>query len=175
MAKQVKHVEYSYGNLGSQNRLFAEPTPGPDPTSFQVDNTSSQYYESAYFLAHSKQVQSIPQPRTQPPRLDLADVIATEAVDQIQSSGKIAFHAVGDTGAAKVDRNQSVAAAIAKEDSVADAMAADLKAGGANAPSFFFHLGDVVYSFGEAQYYYDQFYDPYRAYDRADLRYPRQP
>jgi hypothetical protein len=25
-------------------------------------------------------------------------------------------------------------------------------------------LGDVIYSFGEAQYYYDQFYDPYRNY-----------
>src|SRR5271165_5301493 len=31
-------------------------------------------------------------------------------------------------------------------------------------PSFFYHLGDVVYSFGEAQYYYDQFYDAYRDY-----------
>jgi hypothetical protein len=31
-------------------------------------------------------------------------------------------------------------------------------------PSFFFHLGDVIYSFGEAQYYYDQFYEPYRDY-----------
>ena len=29
-----------------------------------------------------------------------------------------------------------------------------------------FHLGDVVYSFGEAQYYYDQFYEPYRSYPR---------
>ena len=31
-------------------------------------------------------------------------------------------------------------------------------------PSFFFHLGDVIYSFGEAKYYYDQFYEPYRDY-----------
>ena len=31
-------------------------------------------------------------------------------------------------------------------------------------PFFFFHLGDVIYSFGEAQYYYDQFYEPYRDY-----------
>jgi hypothetical protein len=28
-----------------------------------------------------------------------------------------------------------------------------------NVPSFFYHLGDVVYSFGENQYYYDQFYE----------------
>jgi len=31
-------------------------------------------------------------------------------------------------------------------------------------PSFFYHLGDVVYSFGESKYYYDQFYDIYRNY-----------
>jgi hypothetical protein len=31
-------------------------------------------------------------------------------------------------------------------------------------PQFHFLLGDVVYSFGEVQYYYDQFYEPYRNY-----------
>ena len=172
MARQVKPMDYSYGNQGPQNRLFAEPTPGPDPTSFQVDNTSESYYKSPYFLAHLNQVQPVPQPRSSAPRLDLSDVIGKDAIDQMQNAGRIAFHAVGDTGAAKVDRNQSVASAIAKEDSVADALAADLKAGGPGAPSFFFHLGDVVYSFGEAQYYHDQFYDPYRAYDRPIFAIP---
>ena len=33
-----------------------------------------------------------------------------------------------------------------------------------NVPRFFFHLGDVIYNFGEVQYYYDQFYEPYREY-----------
>ena len=33
-----------------------------------------------------------------------------------------------------------------------------------NRPAFLFHLGDVVYNFGESRYYYDQFYEPYRAY-----------
>jgi len=27
-----------------------------------------------------------------------------------------------------------------------------------------FHLGDVVYNFGEWNYYYDQFYEPFRNY-----------
>jgi hypothetical protein len=31
-------------------------------------------------------------------------------------------------------------------------------------PSCFSHLGDVVYSFGEGEYYYDQSYDPFRNY-----------
>ena len=34
----------------------------------------------------------------------------------------------------------------------------------ADVPSFFFHLGDVVYYFGEGAYYYDQFYEPFRSY-----------
>src|SRR5208282_2358434 len=32
-------------------------------------------------------------------------------------------------------------------------------------PAFLYHLGDVVYFFGQEQYYFDQFYDPYRDYD----------
>ena len=30
--------------------------------------------------------------------------------------------------------------------------------------SFLYHLGGVVYSFGEAEYYHDYFYDPFRDY-----------
>jgi 3',5'-cyclic AMP phosphodiesterase CpdA len=32
-------------------------------------------------------------------------------------------------------------------------------------PAFFYHLGDVVYYFGQEEYYPEQFYDPYRNYD----------
>jgi 3',5'-cyclic AMP phosphodiesterase CpdA len=39
-------------------------------------------------------------------------------------------------------------------------------------PAFFFHLGDVIYNFGEADYYYDQFYEPFRAYDRPIFAIP---
>ena len=31
-------------------------------------------------------------------------------------------------------------------------------------PSFFFHLGDVVYNFGQADQYYPQFFEPYQHY-----------
>ena len=51
-------------------------------------------------------------------------------------------------------------------------MVADVQAGGPTAPAFFFHLGDIVYYFGEHQYYYDQFYDPFRAYDRPIFAIP---
>jgi hypothetical protein len=38
--------------------------------------------------------------------------------------------------------------------------------------AFFYHLGDVVYYFGQEQYYYDQFYDPYRDYDGPIIAIP---
>ena len=39
-------------------------------------------------------------------------------------------------------------------------------------PSFLFHLGDVVYYFGESTYYYDQFYEPYRDYPAPIIAIP---
>jgi hypothetical protein len=103
--------------------------------------------------------------------MDLADFIGAEIAAAIKRDQKISFHAVGDTGAAKVSRSQTALTAIEHEAHVADAMAADLGADGSG-PAFFFHLGDVVYNFGEAQYYYDQFYEPYRAYDRPIFAIP---
>jgi hypothetical protein len=144
------------------DRLFADPAPAPDERSFQVDNTSAAYYTSVYYEQHKNQLQPIPPLRVSPPRIDLGEVIGDAAIAKITAANQIAFHAVGDTGAARTS-------SIAHEGSVADAMADDLAggaaAGGAPAPSFFFHLGDVVYSFGEGKYYYDQFYEPFRTYD----------
>jgi hypothetical protein len=151
--------------------LFADPTPGKDEVSFQVNNTSAAYYNSPYYLAHKNQVQPIPQPR-KPQNVSLADFIPAALSAAIQSAGKITFHAVGDTGAAKVSRSQTALTAIDHEAFVADHMAADVENGGLNGPAFFFHLGDVIYNFGEAQYYYDQFYEPYRAYNRPIFAIP---
>jgi hypothetical protein len=104
--------------------------------------------------------------------MDLHDLLGPDIIGPIETAKKISFHAVGDTGAAKVNTFQTAAEAIAHEASVADAMVHDIRHGGATAPAFFFHLGDVVYNFGEAQYYYDQFYEPYRAYDRPIVAVP---
>jgi Calcineurin-like phosphoesterase len=158
---------------GPGNRLYAEPRPSPDETSFQQDNVSAQYYNSAYYTAHKNQVQPIPPARDGVPAyLNLADFIPSEVGDAITAAGKITFHAVGDTGAAKVSATQSAPTAIAHEAGVADAMAADVQSGGLAGPAFFFNLGDVVYNFGEAQYYYDQFYEPFRDYDRPIFAIP---
>jgi hypothetical protein len=152
--------------VGTGGRLFANPVPGADETSFQVDNTSAAYYNSPYYLLHQYQMQPVPQPSTPQPTMDLADVVGPAMIAAIQAANLIAFHSVGDTGAANVSASQAAGTALAKEGWVADAMAKDVEAGGSGAPSFFFHLGDVVYHFGEGKYYYDQFYEPFRAYDR---------
>jgi hypothetical protein len=159
--------------IGPDGRLFAETKPGKDAVSFRVDNTSAAYYNSPYYKLHQDQVQRIPPPRKNVPmQMQLADFTGPEIITAIQRAGKITFHAVGDTGAAKVNHEQTVQRALANEEEVADAMAHDVATGGAAGPAFFFHLGDVIYNFGEAQYYYDQFYDPYRAYDRPIFAIP---
>ena len=157
---------------GKGGRLFADPAPSPDEVSFMVDNTSSAYYSSPYYELHKNDLQPVPKPRVPEPRIDLADVLSADFLAPITAAKKITFHAVGDTGAAKVNAFQTAQQAIANEASVADAMARDVQIGGPNGPAFFFHLGDVVYNFGEGQYYYDQFYEPFRAYDRPIFAIP---
>jgi hypothetical protein len=158
--------------LGPRGRLFAELNPGADEIAFQVSNTSEAYYNSPYYGRHKDDLQKIPPLRVDPPRMSLADVIGSDMINAIQTAKKIIFHAVGDTGAAKVNIHQTAATALANEARVADAMADDVRAGGPDAPAFLFHLGDIVYNFGEGEYYYDQFYEPFRAYDRPIFAIP---
>jgi hypothetical protein len=144
--------------FGDPQRLFADPDPGPDETSFHEPNVDEQYYKTGYYFTHQNEIQPFPAPAPNPPRIDLAQILGPNLLKPVLDANAIAFHAVGDTGA-------SSASLIGSEARVADAMAADLQSK-VNVPSFLFHLGDVVYSFGESQYYYDQFYEPFRSYDR---------
>ena len=138
--------------------VFAQPAPSPDPTKF-VDTTSD---EGDYKLNDPTLLEAIPAPRggAAEPVLTLAQVLGDAgpgAETTIQNYGQIVrFHAVGDTGNSTGPATQSL---------VADKMVSDFdEANAADVPSFFFHLGDVVYNFGEGAYYYDQFYEPYREY-----------
>ncbi len=145
--------------VGPEGQLFADPHPGEDESAFQVDNTSDAYYKSPYYKAHEEQLQPVPQPRVSPPQMQLAQVIGAGPLAPCVAAKRISFHAAGDTGPSEASRVSTVA-------SVADAMTAELQAAPAGeGPMFMFHLGDVVYSFGEHQYYYDQFYEPFRGYD----------
>jgi len=81
-----------------------------------------------------------------------------EAVRRIKRAGKVIFHAAGDTGASNEGK-------YGNEVRVADQVTNDCRAANnTNRPAFFYHLGDIVYNFGESKYYYDQFYEPYRNY-----------
>jgi hypothetical protein len=137
---------------------FGQPQPGPDPSGFKVPHPSDN---QLYNKVNEKLVQPFPAPRTLPePVLTLAEVwgssLGPAKTEAITQDGQIVFHCVGDTGSVTGPATESL---------VADAAQADLAGSPANAaPAFFFHLGDMVYSFGEAKYYYDQFYEPWRAY-----------
>jgi hypothetical protein len=77
----------------------------------------------------------------------------------IVDAGQIVFHSAGDTGATTARQ------AFQDEYDVVDKMISDFDEKDQSAvPRFFYHLGDVVYSFGEHTYYYDQFYDAFRNY-----------
>jgi len=153
-------------------RQFADPRPGTDESTFQVDNTSSAYYNSPYYLQHQNQLQPVPKPGLADPVLTLESVIGADAIAPLQAARRIVFHATGDTGAAKVSAAQPAVVALRNQGTVADAMVADLLHGGVDGPAFLFHLGDIIYNFGEGQYYYDQFYEPYRGYDRPIFAIP---
>jgi uncharacterized protein YukJ len=140
--------------------VFADTEPDPDPNlPFQPDNDddvrNSPFVEQ--FAKHGVPEQ-VPGPRGgKYPTMKLADVLGDAAVQAVQDSGQIVFHAVGDTGAATVS-------VLSHEDTVASLMVKDFAAPKGEQPAFFFHLGDVVYYYGEEQYYYEQFYRPYKNY-----------
>ncbi len=150
------------GPRASGGPVFGQPAPSPDPTSFKDPVTDSSEPDVAG-------VQPAPQPATTAaePVLTLAQVFGSQgpAITQnIQRAGQIVFHSVGDTGSVKGPGTQSL---------VADKMVSDFtEADPANVPSFLYHLGDLVYYFGEGEYYYDQFYEPYRMYQAPILGIP---
>ena len=98
-----------------------------------------------------EQLEPIPPVRSTAP-MDLAAVLGSTATQGIQNSGKIIFHTVGDTGGVHNPEFQFA---------VADALANDSGSGAC----CWYPLGDVVYYFGQEQYYFEQFYDPYRDYN----------
>jgi hypothetical protein len=143
--------------------IFGEGKPTPDPTGFIENHPSDTalYAEVAKLL--KTQVVSFEKSRAAPDELySLAQAYGAQGKDvvgQIEGAGRIVFHGVGDSGAS-IEGNR-----YGNELSVADQLTMDCNiTEPANRPSFMLHLGDVVYDFGERQYYYDQFYAPFRDY-----------
>lgn len=140
--------------VSTGNPIFNQPQPTPDPTGFINPVTDQK-------LKEINMPSAVPQPANGAvePVLTLEQVygsVGAAKAAAIQAAGQIVFHSVGDTGNVSGPTDQSL---------VADKMVSDYtEANPADVPSFFFHLGDLVYYFGESTYYYDQFYEPYRDY-----------
>jgi hypothetical protein len=100
---------------------------------------------------------NLPAPTGAPPfHLSLDSIIAPQAIQAIEQSGRMVFHAVGDTGGVNTPTQiENVATYMEDDFSGADSTMH---------PSFFYHLGDVVYYDGELANYYPEFYEPYMTY-----------
>ncbi|MGO3164397.1 MAG: metallophosphoesterase family protein [Sphingobacteriaceae bacterium] len=97
---------------------------------------------------------SLPSPTGSfPYHLNLEKIIGT-AVGKLQD--RMAFHMVGDTGSVRHSEFQQT---------VARTLAAQLADKTEISPAFLYHLGDIVYNFGEAEEYPAQFLSPYNRYD----------
>ncbi len=145
--------------------IFSEPSVIPDPTKFQVPHASdSQAYGEMDALIKASQFLPLAFPvlaGVAEPIFNLADALGSSGpstVAKIQQAGRIVFQSAGDTGCTS---------GPASENATVDKMLADFDGESPDAlPQFFYHLGDIVYSFGEHKYYYDQFYDAFRNYGR---------
>lgn len=149
------------------NPVFHEPTfnesnKSVDPTGFATKHPSdtAQYAQLKALL--KKNVVGFDPSRAAPDDLfrlrDAYGPHGAQIEQTITKTGKIIFHSLGDSGASN--------AGIYKDEiKVSDQVTLDCQTSDdANRPAFLLHLGDVVYDFGESQYYYDQFYEPFRNY-----------
>lgn len=86
-----------------------------------------------------------------PYRLNIEKILP--GIDQ----NKLVFHVAGDTGSLRSPGFQKLVANKMTRQRSGESTDADK-------PQFLFHLGDVVYNFGQASQYYDQFFSPYKNY-----------
>jgi len=106
--------------------------------------------------------QPLPDPMGEPPYHYVLDAAIPDVEATAKRDGKLVFHVCGDTGGIKHPEYQM---------GVAAAMKADLDAK-TNPPSFFYHLGDVIYYNGQISDYFDQFYEPYDHYTAPIISIP---
>jgi hypothetical protein len=165
-ARSKKSANGSARNLAGP--VFAQPEPTADPTVFKVKHPSDNAaYKIIDQLNREHKILPLPFPaprgKAAEPQLALLDVFGGNqgAVDTIEGNGQIVFHSTGDCGSTRGPKTQN---------EVADKMVADFTETDAReVPQFALLLGDVVYNFGETEYYYDQFYEPYRKYQAPVL------
>ena len=123
-------------------RFGRRPAAGPTPAQRPHGLRSNQPFEP------------LPRPTgSYPYRLSLVDIVPGAAA-ALAGDQPLVFHCAGDTGGVKDPAPQLAVAA---------ALRSDLQ-NGDGPPLFFYHLGDLVYFYGERSEYYSQFYEPYADY-----------
>ncbi len=143
--------------------VFNEDVATGDPPGLAVFHADDNDIYNQVKTLLTKQVAKFPKSRAADdqvvPLAQAWGAHGADVVKAIEQSGQVVFHAVGDSGATKK-------AAFHNELGVFDHAAADIHSAttAAERPSFLYHLGDLVYDFGETAYYYDQFYEPLRNY-----------
>ena len=115
------------------------------------------------FGQRTQKFQPLPDPIAPPPYHHDLSALLPDIEAGAKKLGKLVFHTVGDTGGIKNPDYQT---------HVATQMKGDLNDTHGNAPSFFYHLGDVVYYNGEVGEYYGQFYEPYNHYSAPIIAIP---
>jgi hypothetical protein len=147
-----------FRGIAAGTPIFADPNPTPDPTKYTVAHASdtAAYNEMDALIKASKFVP-----------------IAFPAVAGVTEPVLNLADTLGAAGPATVAADTGNTTKPAPENEVADKMISDFTGEAANAlPQFFYNLGDIVYSFGEHKYYYDQFYDAFREYPRPIVAIP---
>jgi hypothetical protein len=150
--------------------IFGEDGTRPDPTGFSTTHPSDNALYSQIGNLLKKQVVAVPPSRIAANEMfSLAEAYGShgpQIVKKITDAGKIIFHALGDSGASNSGKYPN-------ELRVADQVSLDSASSTeANRAAFLYHLGDIIYNFGEARYYYDQFYEPFRNYPAPILAIP---
>jgi hypothetical protein len=142
--------------------VFSQPEPTADPTVFKIKHPSdADAYRVIDELNREHRLHPMPFPAPRggvEPQLTLSQVFGgnDQADAAILRNGQIVFHATGDCGSTRGPTTQN---------EVTDKMVGDFNESKAlEVPQFCLLLGDIVYNFGETEYYYDQFYEPYRNY-----------
>jgi uncharacterized protein YukJ len=137
--------------------VFADVDPADASGTYIPDNDANTY-KTPYVMARSSGHTRgpVPTPRGYP-RLDLSTIVGDNPAGYTSGATgeSICFNVIGDSGA------PSAKSLSEYESKVTDLITRDAVA---TPPAFLFHVGDVVYFYGEEDYYYSQFYEPFRAF-----------
>ena len=137
--------------------VFADVNPADASGQYIPDNDDNTYKTPYVMMRSSGKTRGpVPTPRVYP-TLELSDILGANPPGYVSSSGgkSIAFDLIGDSGAPSAQHFAEY------ESKVTDLITRDATA---SPPAFLFHVGDVVYFYGEENYYYGQFYEPFKAY-----------